>query len=444
MFSPAKSSAGYQYSDDQVQTSLADTRPRPTYQPETFSSLLAPYPYPSSTTTMRQHIPYESDTRGQTSPTFYSDPSRALYPAPSRSLNPSVERPRVRETVHHKPPWGAETHDHAHAVILEQATMISVAQYRRVAHDPSSAASTGSHMFGDERASLQYNPGNNDPERRLSVTSSNSGTVSPVKMEPRTSPTETEYSNQLQRYHSSLDLGLPNYHMTGQHAQTTPSTYGNFSTFEMPGYSSTPHLLDGMVDPLGNAQYDQQLSHFGGYTTQEHAMYATSSSRGGAPAGMMAAPMTFPAIPPLPSSMTILPAGMQQSTMMSSRKATTTPRQTKTTAQDRPYGCPIEGCDRRFSRSDELTRHLRIHTGQKPFQCRICHRAFSRSDHLTTHVRTHTGEKPFSCDICGRRFARSDEKKRHTKVHMKQPKGSSAHGPGPNQGGPSGSRSVAR
>lgn len=26
----------------------------------------------------------------------------------------------------------------------------------------------------------------------------------------------------------------------------------------------------------------------------------------------------------------------------------------------------------------------------------------------------------FSCDICGRRFARSDEKKRHMKVHLKQ------------------------
>ncbi|WP_395241571.1 C2H2-type zinc finger protein, partial [Salmonella sp. s51933] len=87
---------------------------------------------------------------------------------------------------------------------------------------------------------------------------------------------------------------------------------------------------------------------------------------------------------------------------------------------ERPYGCPVETCSRRFSRSDELTRHMRTHTGQKPFQCRICMRNFSRSDHLTTHIRTHTGEKPFACDTCGRRFARSDERRRHMKIHLRE------------------------
>jgi len=100
------------------------------------------------------------------------------------------------------------------------------------------------------------------------------------------------------------------------------------------------------------------------------------------------------------------------------RVASSKPKKSPPPPAERPFGCT--DCDRRFSRADELTRHMRIHTGQKPFQCQICLRWFSRSDHLTTHIRTHTGEKPFPCDVCGRRFARSDERKRHMKVHEKE------------------------
>jgi len=98
------------------------------------------------------------------------------------------------------------------------------------------------------------------------------------------------------------------------------------------------------------------------------------------------------------------------------------PKKCKVPNNKRPYACPVDKCPRRFSRTDELKRHMRTHSGEKPFQCNICKRNFSRSDHLTTHIRTHTGERPYGCEVCGRRFARSDERRRHAKIHLRKPR----------------------
>ena len=56
---------------------------------------------------------------------------------------------------------------------------------------------------------------------------------------------------------------------------------------------------------------------------------------------------------------------------------------------ERAFLCSWLHCGKRFSRSDELHRHVRTHTGDRRFECVDCGRRFTRSDHLQKHARTH-------------------------------------------------------
>ncbi|GIY93534.1 hypothetical protein CEXT_717981, partial [Caerostris extrusa] len=66
------------------------------------------------------------------------------------------------------------------------------------------------------------------------------------------------------------------------------------------------------------------------------------------------------------------------------------------------YQC--SSCGYTSIRSADIKRHIRIHTGERPFLCTICAKSFNEKSHLNSHMSTHTGERPFKCPECGKSF----------------------------------------
>ena len=87
-------------------------------------------------------------------------------------------------------------------------------------------------------------------------------------------------------------------------------------------------------------------------------------------------------------------------------------RHRKLHSGEKPYEC--DHCSQKFASKDYLGRHKGIHSDICHI-CHICNKQFNFASNLKRHLETHTNYKMYKCTKCGKNFQHQTSLKRHEK-----------------------------
>lgn len=90
---------------------------------------------------------------------------------------------------------------------------------------------------------------------------------------------------------------------------------------------------------------------------------------------------------------------------------------THTPKQD-PLECEI--CQKKLATKSTLIKHIRVHTGERPYPCKYCGKRFKVLNNKCVHERIHVGIKKHVCPVCGKGFLEKSYMVKHLRGVHKQ------------------------